>query len=121
MSNGARRITLTLLCGLVISILAGCGSTPAEKEKDGYAVASPVLQREIDQRIANLQFLHGKDHCASITTLIYIGEPANPSLVAALQHDDPETRAAIAYTLDEIGDQRTVRDIRTLMDDPIEM
>ena len=52
------------------------GPEPRETERDGYALASPVLQREIDQRVENLPYVHGKDLQTSMARLIYIGEPA---------------------------------------------
>lgn len=107
----------------VASILAlpSClsGPEPRETERDGYAVASPVLQREIDQRVENLPYVHGKDLQTSMARLIYIGEPAIMRLSESLEHEDAKARGAAAYILGEIGDKRAIPMIRPLLDDPV--
>lgn len=96
------------------------GPEPRETERDGFAVASPVLQREIDQRVENLPYVHGKDLRASMARLIYIGEPAIARLTEALEHDDAKARGAAAYILGEIGDKRVIPQVRPLLNDAVE-
>jgi hypothetical protein len=121
-----RRSTRPALALLAAAVLVSpsCISSevePRETERDGYAVASPVLQREIDQRVENLPYLHGKDYLASVARLIYIGEPAIPSLIEALEADHVQSRGAAAYILGEIGDKRSIPEIRPLLEDSSEM
>ncbi len=117
-----RRRVLAAAALLPFLALAACVSSSEvrETERDGYAVASPVLKREIDQRIENLKYLHGKDLRASMARLIYIGEPAIPALVDVLASHDPKTRGSASYILGEIGDKRAIPAISGLLDDPVE-
>jgi hypothetical protein len=119
----ARRVLYPLALGLVVLATPSClSSTPErEMERDGFAVASPVLQREIDQRIDNLPYVHGKDLLASMARLVYIGEPAMPRLIEALASEHPKSRGAAAYVLGEIGDKRAIPEIRPLLDDSNEL
>jgi len=116
-------LALVLLAAAVI-VTPSCVSTAEEEretERDGYAVASPVLQREIDQRVENLPYLHGKDYLASVARLIYVGEPAIPRLFEALESDAAQSRGAAAYILGEIGDKRAITEIRPLLEDSSEL
>src|SRR5262245_48191796 len=121
-TNKSKNVSpLVVLCFAIIAGTAGCASeTVAEREKDGFVLASPVLQREIDQRIDNLRYQHNRDLLASMQRLITIGEPAIPALVKALKSDDPKTRSSVAFVLGEIGDQRAVKDLTQLLTDSVE-
>jgi HEAT repeat protein len=109
------RITHLFLAALALSsLISGCASTGGER----YLEASPALQKEIDERIANIQFLRGKELYQSLGRLNWIGEPAIPSLLDALGHDDAKTRGAAAFVLGEIRDGRVVPRLRKSLRDP---
>ena len=91
------RIWLFLLCLLC---LISC--TSSQKDSD-FVKASETLQKEINEKIESIHYLHGKKLYTVLRRLVHIGEPAIPSLLTAMKSDDGLTRSSSAYVLGQIG------------------
>lgn len=101
-----------VLSGLV----SGCTSMA---KRPAYLEAGPALQREIDDRVANIQYLRGRELVSNLRRLIWIGEPAIPTLLDAVGNADPKTRGSAAYVLGEIRDPRVVEELRDALGDRV--
>ena len=95
----------------LLAILPSCASTGHTPE---YPEASPILQEEIDMLLRELPYRHGPELIATLKRLIYIGEPAIPSIVRTLRADHPKSRSNAAY---EIRDRRVIPKLRKSLDD----
>jgi len=98
----------------LLAVLPSCLSTGSKPE---YPKASPLLQEEIDMLLRELPYRHGPELIATLKRLIYIGEPAVPSVVRTLRADHPKSRSNAAYVLGEIRDRRVIPDLRKSLDD----
>jgi HEAT repeat protein len=105
--------SLLAVCALA-AVLCSCSIFHSEEP---YAQASPALQAEIDRLVRDLEFQHSEELLQADQRLVYIGEPAIPALLTALDSKDRKTRANSAYVLGEIRDRRVVTHLRPLLDD----
>ncbi len=110
------KLSVCALAMLLTLVFTGC-SSPA-KNYD-FLEAGPSLQREINQRVENLEFLHGEELVRNLQRLVWIGEPAIPDLLEALDSENPKTRGSAAYVLGELRDSRAVEALRERLDDPV--
>ncbi len=99
---------------VVLAVLPAC--TSARKLPE-YSKPSALLQEEIDTLLRELPYRHGPELLATLNRLVYIGEPAIPSIVKSLKDDHPKARSNAAYVLGEIRDRRTIMPLREVLDD----
>lgn len=109
------RVWKLLLC---LVFLASCRS--AKKEGD-FVKASETLQEEINEKIESIRYLQGEKLLAVLSRLVFIGEPAVPSLLKALEDEDDLTRSSAAFVLGEISirHKRINGALRGLTRDPV--
>lgn len=102
----------------LLLFLLACQSTD---QNDDFVKASSALQEEIDSKIESIPYLHGSSLTAVLTRLTYIGEPAIPSLLKALESRDVLTRSSAAFVLGQIGfrHQKIYDALRKSTKDPV--
>ena len=112
-----------IVVGLVLFVTAGCVTTsmtePQKKDPDKYERAAKFLEEEIQTRIYNLQYQADAELYQNMKRLAYIGEPAIPYLLKALDHEAPRTRGSAAFILGMIRDRRTIPDLIAHLDDEV--
>jgi HEAT repeat protein len=108
---------------LTLVVTAGCVTTyttDVGKEDPGeYERAPRFLEEEIQTRIYNLQYQADAELYQNMKRLAYIGEPAIPYLIDALDHESPRARGSVAFTLGLIRDRRTIPDLVKHLDDEV--
>ncbi|MEQ8765020.1 MAG: HEAT repeat domain-containing protein [Planctomycetota bacterium] len=114
---------IALVSGIVAAfVLGGCVSEgPYDETRsndDGFLSAGPLLEKEIEERIANMPYYRGLKRLANLMRLADIGEPAIPYLIEGLKNEDSEVRAASVYALGLIDDKRVLPEIRASLEDP---
>ncbi len=101
--------------------LAGCVTESPYREDpaddQGYLKAGPLLEKEIEERIANMPYSRGLKRLANLMRLGDIGEPAVPYLLEALENSDPDQRASSIYALGLINDKGTLPALRERLSD----
>jgi HEAT repeat protein len=117
------RISRLVTCALILTIGAGCVTTyesePTTKDEGEYETAAGFLEEEINNRIYNLQYQADAELYQNMKRLAYIGEPAIPFLLKALDHPSPRTRGSVAFVLGLIRDRRTIPELAEHLDDPV--
>lgn len=103
-----------LIVASLSCLLPSCMSAQKVPE---FQAASPLLQEEIDTLLRELPFRHGPELITTLKRLIYIGEPAVPSLVESLRAAHPKSRSNAAYVLGEIHDRRVIPALRRGLND----
>lgn len=115
-----RLAQIGMMAGLLMA--AGCVSEGPYREDpadaQGYLKPGPLLEKEIQERIANMPYSRGLKRLANLMRLGDIGEPAIPFLIDALDHEDPEVRAGCIYALGLIDDKRVIPTLRSSLSDP---
>jgi len=104
----------TLVLTTTLLLLPSCMSA---RKIPQYQSASPLLEEEIDTHLRELPYRHGAELIATLNRLVFIGEPAIPSLVRSLRAEHPKSRSNAAYVLGEIRDRRTIPPLRRALDD----
>ncbi|MBI1850810.1 MAG: HEAT repeat domain-containing protein [Planctomycetes bacterium] len=112
----------SLVIALLRVALAGtlvvmCSSCAVFQKDEEYTKASPGLQEEINRLVSDLEFQHSEELLHADQRLVYIGEPAIPALLKALESKDGKTRSNAAYVLGEIRDRRVVPHLKPLLSD----
>jgi HEAT repeat protein len=108
-----------ILIGCALVVVGACASTTTGTSTDFEEYMEPptFLKAEIEERIASLQYQSGDKLVMNTSRLAYIGEPAVPYLLAALESGEPRTRGSCAYVLGLIGDRRTIVPLREALKD----
>jgi HEAT repeat protein len=109
---------------MVAALFTGCMSVTTypepEKEDPGqYEKAAGFLEDEIRDRIYNLQYQADAELYQNMKRLAYIGEPAIPYLLEALDSPSPRVRGSVAFILGLIRDRRTIPDLVAHLDDDV--
>ena len=109
-----REFRLSPLIGsALLVLLASCALFHHEEP---FEEASPALKSEIDRLVKDLEYQHGAELLRSNQRLVYIGEPAIPTLLEALRSRDAKTKANATYVLGEIRDRRVVPYLEPLVE-----
>lgn len=106
-----------LRVALAGTLVVMCSSCAVFQKDEEYTKASPGLQEEIDRLVSDLEFQHSEELLHADQRLVYIGEPAIPSLLKALRNKDGKTRSNAVYVLGEIRDRRVVPHMKPLLSD----
>ena len=109
-----RTMIAVILTGLC---LAGCQAGPEQRDYTEYQKPSPLLEQEIRDRVAALEFESGTTLVHNQRRLVYIGDPAIPFLLTGLRHTSRLVRGSCAYVLGGIRDLRTLSDLRDVAED----
>jgi len=104
-----------LLAGVAAVLFACAGSGGIDYEE--YAEAPTFLRQEIEERIKALPYQSGENLLSNIRRLTYIGEPAIPFLLDALEEGEVRARCSAAYVLGLIRDRRTIEPLRDALTD----
>ena len=111
-----------IAAALTMLVVSGCiqtGYTEPEKKDPGkYERAALFLEEEIRDRIYNLEFQADTELYQNMRRLAYIGEPAIPFLLEALNNPATRTRGSVAFVLGLIRDRRTIPDLVAHLNDP---
>lgn len=106
---------------LTLFVASGCMNTtltePEKQDPGEYERAASFLEEEIKDRIYNLQYQADAELYQNMKRLAYIGEPAIPFLLEALDNPSPRTRGSCAFILGLIRDRRTIPDLVKHLDD----
>jgi len=113
----------TRLLAIGCLVLTGCvAETVRPKQSEGeFMKPGALLEKEIDQRIANIPFQHGVELYSNLVRLSQVGEPAIPSLLEQLSNPDPSIRSSCVYVLGVIDDKRTIPSMNPLLEDQEEI
>jgi hypothetical protein len=109
---------------LLVAVLAvGCQTnehgTP-EEDPGEYQQPGKLLEKEIQDRIAAMEFASGTKLIEHQRRLAFVGEPAIPYLLDGLKTKGPLTRGSCAYVLGLISDIRTIPALREVAEnDPV--
>jgi len=108
-----RRQVLLALAGLSF-LVSACGTTA---ESSTFAQPNSLMGEEIDNRIAQIPFQHREDLVENLIWLTQTGEQAIPSIIEALQHENPKVRSNCAWVLGQMGDRRTIPFLQRMTND----
>jgi HEAT repeats len=108
-----RVLVIVGLLGLVA--LSGCGPNPPPDSD--FVAPDPMLEKQIIDIIARLQYLQKDRLVQAAQRLAYIGEPAIPYLFDGLRHDSALTRSTCAYALGLMKDPRTFSELSRVAED----
>jgi len=115
--------SLLFAVALVVILSTGCvtitDQEPDREDPGTYEKAAGFLEDEIRDRIYNLQYQADAELYENMKRLAYIGEPAIPFLLEALNHQAPRTRGSVAFILGLIHDRRTIPDLVAHLDDKV--
>jgi HEAT repeat protein len=117
-------MSIRLLALALAFAFVGCKSSePEEKSADerGFAESTnPMVPARIQARVDNIRYQRGTTLITNLERLVAYGQPAIPICVEGLKSDDAMTRMGCAYVLGRIGDTRTVPDLETTLQDPVD-
>jgi HEAT repeat protein len=100
--------------------LGACGTRPGyQAEEREFLEAPTFLEAEIQDRIANLEYLSEEELYQNIVRLVYIGEAAIPYMIEGLSHESARVRGSCAYVFGILRDRRTIEPLRECLDDPV--
>jgi hypothetical protein len=105
----------TRLIPLAVLALASCASNPAEEpQASPWLAPSPVLERQIEERVARLPWSHGQERVDLILWFASVGEPTYSYLLELCSDPRPDVSAAALAALGATRDSRLVDHLRAL-------
>ncbi len=111
-----RGITL-LAVGLALT-LSGCATTA---KKSPFVKPGKLMGEMIDERVQQIPYQHKSELLQNMLWLAQAGEQAVPSLLAAMDHQDPKVRSSIAWIFGRMGDRRVIPMLQQRKNEPNEV
>ncbi len=110
------RVLVPAVLALLAVLVSGCASTPATT---GPARPNGIVQEEVDRRVGEIRFLHGRELLDNLVALVHMGDLAVPTLLEATKSKDWLTRSSVAWVFGAMGDRRNIPGLRALLEDPV--
>jgi len=103
------KLVATRLIPTALLLLCGCAAAPVEETPvSTWLEPSPVLQSQIEERVARTPWTHGQDRVDLILWFASVGEPAYASLLELCADPRPDVSALALASLGATGDSRLV-------------